>query len=198
MSKTRLTYNQRFVIAVLIQLAIILAIVLPKLILATKTTIYLRAELVDPRSPLRGDYLVLEYPNLSKLSETYYISKPTKETIVDTRQKTLDLKRKDTVYTRLIKVGGEWQAAAFTKEKPDPNEFVFIKGIIKDITINQITKDYQEYIYHIEYGIENYFIPENSGEKYSTNPNKYLLAEITVDENGNSLLKNIKIINVKK
>lgn len=184
----------KFIIAVLIQLVILSAIVIYKTaIYSGGETAYLRIEPVDPRDPLRGDFVTLRYSNVSRLNGYYFRNNET-------------VNAGDVVYVVLKNYGrNSWNVTGAQLTKPlklDDDE-LFLKGKISDIG-NSNSVRYQNMdsgsaanslrsqTLEITYGIEQYFIPEGTGADFNFRLGK-AYAEVNVDENGNAVLKQIYI-----
>lgn len=179
-----MTRQVKFIAAIVLQVMIIFIIIIFKVsILAGGTDIMLRIEPVDPRDPLRGDYVTFQY----EISNVYaYYARNSQ------------IKNGDTVYVILRQYGKYWIAQGVQKTKPVNEEF-FIKGKVQSGgSDNQnLTSPNQRngnYNLHIVYGIEQYFIPEGKGQNFSF-WDKEAAARVAVDENGNVALKQIYIDN---
>ncbi len=176
--------NIKFIAAITIQTLIILTIILFKLsVLSNGTEILLKIAPVDPKDYLRGDYVSFQY-EISRV-QTYYAHGET-------------LYNGDTVYVTLQKNGKYWHVIGIEKIQPK-NESVFIKGKITSGGLTPNTKKMvpiynrvifnQEYI--VNYGIEQYYIPEGKGRNINLRFNASAL--IRVDDSGNSVIKRLYI-----
>jgi len=165
-----LTKQTKFIIAIVIQLIIIFGIIIFKMAVLTRgTEVLLRIAPVDPRDPLRGDYLTFSY-EISNLDSYLFNYSPVSEG--------------DTVYVPLKQQGKYWTAAfGVQKTKPIGEEKIFLRGTVSTVYTNRI---------HIIYGIEDYFIPEGTGQNF-TFWNKEVAAKVSIDKNGNAVLKQIYI-----
>jgi uncharacterized membrane-anchored protein len=165
-----LTKQMRFIIALAIQLFILFSIITFKMVVLTGgTDVLLKIEPVDPRDPLRGDHLTFSY-EISNLDSSLFNYSPIKEG--------------DTVYVPLIQQGEYWRAGfGVQKTKPISEEGIFIRGKVASSSGN---------IIHIIYGIEDYFIPEGTAQDF-TFGNQKVAARVSVDENGNAVLKQIYV-----
>lgn len=175
-----MTKQTKFILAIALQVIIIFAIILFKVsILTGGTEVMLKIEPIDPRSPLRGDYVTFQY-NISNLDA--YLARGQR------------IRNGDTVYVVLRQSGKYWIAQDIQKTKPAGNK-VFIRGrIASGGTERRVdTFSIQRFgasRFHIVYGIEEYFIPEGKGRGF-TFWNKEVAARVVVDENGNAVLKQI-------
>ncbi|MAF20865.1 MAG: hypothetical protein CMI55_04300 [Parcubacteria group bacterium] len=183
-----LTKQSKFIIAIGIQVLIILIMIIFKLaVLTGGTEVILRIEPVDPRDPLRGDYVTFQY-DISNIS-SYQL-------------RDASVQNGQTVYVVLRSgYGGSWRVSEVLKNKPSNNS-VFIKGAIKSGAdqpkpesflikgVRQIPEDNFEDDLNIVYGIEEYFIPEGAGRDFNF-WNKDVLAKVILDENGNAIIKQI-------
>lgn len=177
-----MTNQTKFILAIVLQVVIILTIILFKLsILAGGTHILLQIEPIDPRNPLRGDYLAFQYA-ISNINSSLF----------DDPQ----IKNGDFVYVALRQTGKYWVAQRVYKYRPRVDE-VFIKGKVLHGTVRP-----QDDVFsfdrfggsrvQIVYGIEEYFIPEGKGRSFSF-AGKEASAGVVVDEDGNPVLKQIYI-----
>ncbi len=177
-----MTKQTKFILAIVLQVVIILAIILFKLsILAGGTQVLLQIEPVDPRNPLRGDYIAFQYA-ISNINPSFFD---------DPR-----IKNGDFVYVGLRQTGKYWVAKRVYKSRPPDGE-IFIKGKVLNGTVQP-----QDDVFsfdrfsgsrvQIVYGIEEYFIPEGTGQGFSF-AGKEVSAGVVVDEDGNPVLKQIYI-----
>jgi uncharacterized membrane-anchored protein len=177
-----LTKQTKFIIAIVIQLAIIFSIIIFKMaVLTSGTEVLLKIEPVDPRDPLRGDHLTFSY-EISRLSSSLFNYSPIREG--------------DTVYVPLKKEGKYWTAVfGVQKTKPIDEGKIFIRGRISyfydDIVYNEIAGKKRDIVYVINYGIEDYFIPEGTGQDFPYW--EEVAAMVVVDKNGNAALKHIYV-----
>lgn len=164
------TKQTKFIIAITIQLVIIFSIIISKMIVLTGgTEVLLRIQPVDPRDPLRGDHLTFSY-KISELDSNLFNYSPIKED--------------DTIYVPLKKQGKYWTAVfGVQPTKPIGEGKIFLKGKISSSFANRI---------QIIYGIEDYFIPEGTGQDF-TFWRQEAAARVSVDENGNAVLKQIYV-----
>jgi uncharacterized membrane-anchored protein len=164
------TKQTKFIIAIAIQLVIIFSIIIFKMaVLAGGTEVLLKIEPVDPRDLLRGDYLTFSY-EISNLASEFFNYSPIKDD--------------ETVYVPLTRQGKYWVATfGVQKTKPVNDGKIFIKGKIANSYGNRI---------HVIYGIEDYFIPEGSGQDF-TFWSQEITAKIHIDKNGNAVLKQIYV-----
>lgn len=167
-----LTKQTKFIIAIVIQLVVIFSIIIFKMaVLTGGTEVLLRIEPVDPRDPLRGDHLTFAY-KISNIDSYLFSYSPVRDG--------------DTVYVPLEQRGQYWIAVGGVKKtKPADEGKIFIKGKVSSSRGSRI---------HIIYGIEDYFIPEGSGQGF-TFWRQEVAAKISIDENGNAVLKQIYVDN---
>lgn len=165
-----LTKQSKFIIAVTIQLVIILGIIIFNLsILGSGAEVLLKIEPVDPRDPLRGDYLHFTY-EISRINKFYFVY--------------TSIKKGDIVYVPLRREGKYWRVSGFIrKEKPKDEDRVFIKGTVVYVGKNEV---------RVNYGIEDYFIPEGSSPG-GLFWREEMAAKVAIDENGNAVLKKLYI-----
>lgn len=177
-----MTKQTKFILAIALQVVIIFAIIFFKLLILTGgTDVLLRIEPVDPRDPLRGDYVAFQY-SISNLDS--YISGGQQ------------IRNGDTVYVVLQQSGKYWIAQSVQKTKPSENK-IFIKGKVSSGGLEGQSDIFSEQRFngsriHVVYGIEEYFIPEGKGRGFSF-WDKEGAARVIVDENGNAILKQIYV-----
>ncbi len=177
-----MTKQTKFILAVVIQLAIIFSIIIFKTaILSGGTDLMLKIQPIDPRDPLRGDYVTLQY-NISNLYSSLAQNQP--------------LKNNDEVYVTLKPTNKYWTAKAIQKAKPNQEE-IFIKGRVmsgggqSQFNILSYQKSGSSLI-HIAYGIEEYFIQEGKGSELNLwGRGQEIYARVKVDKNGNAVLKQL-------
>lgn len=165
-----LTKQTKFIIAIVIQLIIIFSIIIFKTaVLTGGTEVLLRIEPVDPRDPLRGDHLNFSYEISSPNSSLFNYS---------------PIKEGDTVYVPLEQQGKYWVAvSSVQKTKPIGKGKIFLRGKILSAYDNRI---------QIIYGIEDYFIPEGTGQDFSF-WRQEASARVSIDKDGNAVLKQIYV-----
>lgn len=167
-----MTKFNKFLISIGLQVGIIFLIIISKLlIIGSGTEVLLKIKPVDPRDPLRGDYVTF----------SYYIS-----TITSYRTDS-KLQRGDVAYVILTKSSNYWRATTVQSNKPDSNQ-IFLRGTIKNIN----TIKNSNTVYTLEYGIEDYFIPENSGRTLTPFRND-IYARVVIDKNGYPVLKGLVV-----
>lgn len=170
----------KIIAAIALQFVIILSIIIFKLtILVGGTEILLKIAPVDPRSPLRGDYVTFQYDisNLDRLLLTG------------------SLKNGDTIYVTLIKNRSYWVAQRASTKKPIEKNIVFIKGKVINGGVAGKSNLYplrapNSSRIQVIYGSEEYFIPEGKGQGFSF-VGKEVTASLAVDDEGNSTLKKV-------
>lgn len=169
--------RNKFIIAIAVQVGIIFFIIFFKLlVLAGGEEVLLKIRPVDPRDPFRGDYITFQY-DISRIKGNSFYSLGSREKI----------KYGDKIYIPLAKKGNYWIKDG-SVSKDNPNAGVFIKGAIKDI---KWKGDLPEEIF-VSYGIEEYFIPENSGRNVNFS-GRDTFAKVVLDKNGNAVLKSVYV-----
>ncbi|GIW66907.1 MAG: hypothetical protein KatS3mg095_0805 [Candidatus Parcubacteria bacterium] len=165
-----ITKQTKFIIAITIQLVIIFSIIIFKMsVLTGGNEILLKVAPVDPKDALRGDHLTFSY-DISNLNHYLFDYSPIREG--------------DTIYVPLKQQGKYWIAVSGIKKTKPVNEGeVFLRGKILRIYGNRI---------QVIYGIEDYFIPEGTGQSF-TFWKKEIAAMVIVDKNGNAVLKQIYV-----
>lgn len=137
--------------------------------LRTGEEIVLKTVPVDPRDMFRGDYVVLVYEisslNLGNIKGNISVLKPG-----------------DIVYVTLNTE--EKYAVASDIYLSQPLTGLFIKGVIKEISGNNL---------NIEYGIESYFVPENKGREIERQIGRNVEVKVMVNKSGNAVVKDLLI-----
>ncbi len=175
----------KFILAVALNVAIIFTLILFKLVvIAGGTDVMLHITPVDPHDLLRGDYVTFQYDISNTYNYTNY------EAVI---------RNGDTVYVSLYSGGRYWIVNSVQKSKPANG--LFIKGTVASGGEDSLTNPISPYPgyratgqqrLHIVYGIEQYFIPEGSGRNFNFG-NKEIAAKVSIDDNGNSVIKQIYI-----
>lgn len=186
--------NTKFIAAIILQVVIVLAIILFKVaIIGGGTNVLLRIEPVDPRDPLRGDYVTFQY-TISNINQ-YMLKNET-------------MRKGDTVYVPLRKSGKYWHVNRFVQKDKPSGDQLFIKGVVthgdspatpvlveeRDMRGSAVppvpTIDFQRRSLRVSYGIEEYFIPEGVGMNFNFR-SRDSSALVAIDRNGNAVLKQI-------
>jgi len=183
-----LSNQKKFYIAFMAQILIILVVIIIKIsISGGGTSVLLQIEPVDPKDPLRGDYITYTFPEISEIRSYYYSFKPTVG---------------KNVFTCLSNSGGYWLLDSVHEENPKNSGLICIKGKISSATVNNeiSSEDYysgrgNEKI-NITYGLEQYFIPEGSGSEIDTAFHEGSVEiKVSVSDNGNAVIKGLYIDN---
>ena len=177
----------KFLIAISIQIVIIFTIIFYKLIIiGTGTEVILKIEPVDPRSPLRGDYVDIRY-DISTIEGYEFGELP---------------RNGDTVYVYLIQSGKFWKVSRATTELIDSYDEIYIKGKVVSggVDRNQYGGNQNQSIYserydrivNVDYGIEQFFIPEGAGSNFSF-WRKDAQAMVKIDDRGTAIIRQIYV-----
>ncbi len=165
-------------LAVVLQVIIIAGMIIVKLItLADGGEILIHLLPVDPRDPLRGDYVTYRH-DLSTVSGYYYRDEE-------------QFREGETVYVPVVESAG----FAFPGElrRTKPADGIFLKGRIMSVDI-PAQGSHKTPTYRLEYGIEQYFIPEGKGQIFNTwAPDRQAFIKVAVDSDGSSVLKQLYI-----
>lgn len=146
-----------FSLALALQLAVIGGMVATQRFTATNgKAVYLKIEPVDPRDPLRGDFLSFTY-SISRLSPDMVTNQET--------QRNWTPKAGQTVYVPLVQQGGVWDVMpgvapalpTVGPNSPYSSDTVFIRGGVESVSATQIV---------VKYGIEEYFVPEGKAAQF--------------------------------
>lgn len=158
----------RFVLACLLQLAIVGALAFVNLaVLAGGTEILLRIEPVDPRDPLRGDSVTLQYA-ISSLDGRLFVSR---------RPNPGEL-----VYVVLAPAGQYWEARRV--DTAPPRADVFLKGRVASAPAGA------EGRVRVVYGIEQYFVAEGRGAAFDPRT-RTAAAQVIVDRAGQAVVNRL-------
>jgi len=172
-----------FALALLLQVMIIGSLVLTHYTTTvTGRPVVLKLAPVDPRDPLRGDYLTFRY-DISRLRSDLFLDPSTGSASTPTKG--------ETVFVPLMREGTYWVAVPGVSSRlPGPGgdaasgyyppDAVFIKGAVTEIVGSEV---------HVTYGIEEYFVPE--GKAASFPPNKQGSALVVVGKDGKPLIKQV-------
>lgn len=151
-------------------LVIILSfIVFKEFTLKTGQEVLFKTIPVDPRDLFRGDYVILNY-EISTLDIT---SLPKDFSNIEVNDK---------IFVTLKKEKNYGIPTGIYKRLPENK--LFIKGKIKDITNNKI---------NIEFGIESYFVPEGKGREIERQRGENLEVKVAIDKFGNAIIKSLVI-----
>lgn len=163
---------KKFIIAIVIQLVIIFSVIVFKIaVLTGGTEVLLRIKPIVFRKSLRGNYLTISY-EISNLNSYFFNYFP--------------IRNGDTVYVPLVQQGKYWVArSGIGKMKPIDERYIFLKGKVLSTYGNSV---------NIVYDIEEYFIPEGISQDF-TFWRQEVAARVSIDENGNAVLKQIYINN---
>lgn len=133
--------------------------------LQTGEEVLLKTMPIDPRDLFRGDYVILRYEINTLDLDTI----PTDYTDFETR---------DNIYVALNIVDKYGIPSKIYKKIPE--EGLFLKGTVKDVRNNRLD---------VEYGIENYFVPEGEGRDIERQRSGNLDVKVSIDKFGNAGIK---------
>lgn len=134
-------------------------------------TVLLKTAPVDPRDLLRGDYVILSY-DISALDASKL------------RGDAGRITEKDTVYVRLEKDNKFWAAREISTTRP-ADQNVWIKGVLIRARNNNLD---------INYGIEQFFVPEGTGRDIEGQPRaNEISVEVKVTKQGLGLISQVFI-----
>lgn len=175
----------KFIVVVTLQVLVITGIILYKsAILTGGTPVMLAIEPVDPRDWLRGDYATFAF-DISSVGNNYF-NYPA-------------INNGDQVYVPLINSysSNDTWYVGYGISKTKPTKGVFIKGTVASGGTDSATLPPPAYGFtsrqiQINYGIEQYFVPEGVGRNLGFG-NERATAKVYVDENGNAVIKQIYI-----
>lgn len=141
--------------------------------LKTGKTVVLETVPVDPRDLLRGDYVILSY----KIGQLDFGR-------LNSEKK--NYSRGEIVYVGLAPSGKYWEAVSASSKRPAASSAVFIRGRITQGWGGRSS---------VNYGIENYFVPEGMGREFEEalrwRSKVKVIVEAAVDADGNALIKKV-------
>ena len=185
----------KFIGAIVLQVLIILIIIIFKVsVLSGGTDVMLKILPVDPRDPLRGDYVTFQYEisSVSSYLFGYGYSKDVSN-IPSIKDGRTTLPAGETIYVTLNNTyGGSWDVIAASTLKPADGS-IFIKGVVEDAGFGNNGGNSGDTV-NIRYGVEEYFIPEGQGKSLNLwDKNQEAYAKVTLDKDGNAVLKQLYI-----
>jgi uncharacterized membrane-anchored protein len=158
----------RFVLACLVQLAIVAALAFVNVaVLAGGTEVLLRIEPVDPRDPLRGDYLTFQYAVSSLDSRLFAPRRPNPGELV---------------YVVLGSAGQYWEARRVDPAPPAAE--LFLTGRVTSAPAGP------EGRVRVVYGIEQYFVAEGRGAAFDPRT-RTAAAQVVIDRTGQAVVKQL-------
>ncbi len=176
--------NFKYLIAVLVLFFVLLGVFAVKMnTVSNGREVILKIAPVDPRDPLRGDYVTFTY-DISRLE------------VVDSVERLDKIYEGKTVYIPLYQygsVGSAWknQETVSLSEIESINknnkDAVYLKGVI-----TSVNKSGNRANIRITYGAEQYFIPEGAGRTFSF-WNKEALAKLSVGSDGQGVLRQLYV-----
>lgn len=176
-----MTKNAKFSLAIMFQVIVMSIIIALKLVITTSGTEVLLPILpIDPRDPLRGDYVSFRYE------------------ITEIDGSTTDghlFKEGEPIYVTLFTTG-ERATLRQARSSVPMGDVPFLKGVVTrvdDTTDTRMVVNKSPYAkrYTVNYGIEQYFIPEGTGRSFPTSLNMY--ARVALDANGNAVIKQLLV-----
>lgn len=187
---------RRRIIVFSIPILILIFMTIPLILTLTQgTEIILKTVPIDPTDLFRGDYISLNY-EISEV-EKKNLSKDLKENFTSEHDDYSSIK----IYTSLEKGDdGYFKVKSVSLKKPQND--IYLKGSLyryreyEEYIVNKDTpyEDYQEkfkYVYHIDYNIDKYFVPESSGKDFEKASEKGGILAVVKIYKGHALLKEI-------
>lgn len=179
--------TKKFIAAIALQALLLLVLILLKAsVTMNGTEVVLHIMPVDPRDPLRGDYITFRY-DISRLDPYLFETKPTNG---------------QTIYVPLAKSGKYWQAqTAISTQQPQGSSQIFIKAKVVNGGASAAGSLKDPYDWRseklnpvdVQYGIEEFFIPEGTGQTLAPDATNDIAAKVIVDRNGNAVLKQVYV-----
>ena len=179
--------STKFILAFALQVIVILGLIILNLsVVEGGTEVFLRIQPVDPRDPLRGDYVSFQY-EISRIS--YYQIRSDSNTSV---------RNGDELYVVLREGSPYWHVDYASLTMPPVNNgLIFIKGRVVSGGIDPYAPRQElatstrfipitQKEFRVSYGIEQYYIPEGAGNNVSF-WNKDTGMRVKVDERGKAI-----------
>ncbi len=169
-------------LAVAFQVMVIFVLIMVKLMtLSGGREILIHLLPVDPRDPLRGDYVTYQH-DLTTVGSYYYGTR-----LVNEEQ----FQQGEVVYVSLVESDGFSYPGEMSHAKPADG--IFIKGRIVGVDTPS-SDSYEKPTYRLDYGIEQYFIPEGKGQMFTTwTQDRQAFAKVAVDTDGTPALKQLYV-----
>lgn len=154
-----------FIVIVVVQVLVIVGMATGReLTLRGDQDVTLQTRPVDPRDLFRGDYVVLDY----------------EIAIVETnRADQLFLEPGDAVFVELIQSGDTWVAGRVGRQPFDGAER-FIRGTVVEVGTDTV---------HVDYGIEEYFVPEGRGRVVERAADVDVV--VAIDSDGGAVIRHL-------
>lgn len=162
--------HKKFLLVGLFWLVIIIVFIGSKeFTLRTGREVLLETVPVDPRDLFRGDYVALNYKINTINTSTF-------------GENVNNFYDGDNIFVALDP--GSKCAVPIGIYQNEPNAGMFIKGKIRNTSGNNLI---------VQYGIENYFVPEGEGKEIERLRNNELVVKASVDNFGNAAIKELSI-----
>ena len=162
-----MTMMRIFLVALVQTIALAYMIVDRQAVLNAARVVTLKVTPIDPRDPLRGEFVILSY-DISRLS-------PGDLQGEDAFNST------DTVFVTLEKKNDVWVAVAVGHRPIATPGGVVIKGTVSRADTGTLW---------VDYGIESFFVPQGMGSEIETERQKGdLSADIAIDAQGRAAIK---------
>lgn len=162
-----MTMMRILLVAVVQTLALAYMIMDRQAVLSAGRVVTLKVTPIDPRDPLRGEFVILSY-DISRLA--------TGELQGDDA-----FNSSETIYVTLEKKADAWGAVAVGHRPVATPGGVVIKGIVNRADTGTLW---------VDYGIESFFVPQGMGREIETERQKGdLSADIAIDAQGRAAIK---------
>ena len=177
----KIAYLPAVIIVFLLQAAIVgWAIVDREQALRSERVVRLAVEPVDPRDPLRGEYVVLSY-EVSQLSTAALAGDAGFAT-------------GDPISVSLRQDQDRWSAEAVHRARRAETEFP-LAGIVRSVRLPATSCEGDcGPILQVAYGIESFFVPEGAGRELERLRNSQRLAvDVALDEHGRAMVTHLLV-----
>ncbi|MFH0869964.1 MAG: GDYXXLXY domain-containing protein [archaeon] len=142
--------------------------------LSTGKEIIFKTRYYDPRDLFRGDYVVLNYEVSSIDLNKVYVE-------------TKEFSAGETVYVTLDPKNSTAEPLAVSKKRMPKDYGPCIKGKITSVMSQGVFAP----VILVEYGIENYFVPEGEGSSIRSGQGRGLEARVSLDSFCNAVIKDL-------
>ena len=163
-----------FIAVIAVQIVFLLGLVgYRESILSLGRTAVLETVPVDPRDLFKGEYVTLRYEistigegSLAPLKNQYFLEG--------------EINEGDTVYVNLTNIDSDVYRLFVQANKPSPYADLYIKGRATQVRNGTVT---------IEYGIEQYFLPEGRGKEIETADD--VKVRVSINRSGTAAIKEL-------
>lgn len=201
----KLTSTHKFLLVVGLQALVIVGIVFMRIVMfGSATDVLLKINPVDPTDPLRGDYVVFTYDisvvdgyaaddlSNSKVGDRVYVVLGEKNPYMNL-QESRTYNDSEGIAEKFLTINNVEKVSL---SKPKSGE-LFIEGTLKDFVPSRFPMSQTGLqilslnVVNIEYGIEQYFIPERSGRNLFFENTQNVFAHVKITDDGKAQIEAI-------